>query len=277
MSDNDTTSTARRPNDTGTKPPRPGQMDRNGAARVSTVDDNGASYPAGARPASSGDAVADDETAVAGGTSTPAEQADPDAPGAATDPQGRPGALAPDTAPPPADETRDGDGADELARDDKRPDGMAREDMAREDMAREDMARDDDRPDGMARDDKRPDGMARAGQPLPDAAHASDQATGQMAPGDVPDPGPVSLWPSGSVEALRERWREVQLAFVDDPGAAAAEADGLVNEAVQTLTTAMARQRTELAGWRNDESDDTERLRLAVQRYRQFFDRVLML
>jgi hypothetical protein len=86
----------------------------------------------------------------------------------------------------------------------------------------------------------------------------------------VPD-----LWPADAITALRERWREVQPHFVDDPGAAATEADTLVGEAIETLQTELAMQRTDLAQWRAGDREDTERLPVAVQRYREFLDRVL--
>jgi hypothetical protein len=98
-----------------------------------------------------------------------------------------------------------------------------------------------------------------------------------LAPGDVSMQSVPDLWPADAISALRERWREVQLRFVDDPSAAATEADTLVGEAIETLQTQLAMQRTDLAAWRdrNGGGDDTERLRVAVQRYREFLDRVL--
>jgi len=98
-----------------------------------------------------------------------------------------------------------------------------------------------------------------------------------LAPGDVSMESVPDLWSADAISALRERWREVQLRFVDDPSAAATEADALVGEAIETLQTQLAMQRTDLAAWRTRDGggDDTERLRVAVQRYREFLDRVL--
>ena len=62
----------------------------------------------------------------------------------------------------------------------------------------------------------------------------------EHAPGEV-DLSPVAdLWPAAAADSLRARWRELQLRFVDDPQGAAAEADALVVEAVETLTSALA-------------------------------------
>lgn len=83
------------------------------------------------------------------------------------------------------------------------------------------------------------------------------------------------LWSDGSADALRERWRELQLQFVDDPQVAAARADELVDETIAELTESLQAQRDELAQWRNGSDSDTEGLRMAMQRYRSFLDRVL--
>jgi hypothetical protein len=94
-----------------------------------------------------------------------------------------------------------------------------------------------------------------------------------------PQPGDQAgdLWPEPELGALRERWREVQVRFVDDPRAATAEADMIVVDAVKILTAALDEQRINLADWRCDGGDATERLRVTVQRYRDFLDRVLAL
>jgi hypothetical protein len=87
-------------------------------------------------------------------------------------------------------------------------------------------------------------------------------------------------------EGIRDRWRDVQLRFVDDPRSAADQAAELVDEVTQSLVTALESRRTELGAWRDDPvggstadtdagSGQTEQLRVAVQRYREFIDRVL--
>jgi len=83
------------------------------------------------------------------------------------------------------------------------------------------------------------------------------------------------LWPDGLAEALRERWRERQLQFVDDPQSATARADELLDATIAELTESLQAQRAELAQWRNASDSDTEGLRMAMQRYRGFLDRVL--
>jgi hypothetical protein len=110
-----------------------------------------------------------------------------------------------------------------------------------------------------------------------DAALAQERADGsaEPAPGDVPVPQAARLWPDADGEALRERWRELQSRFVDDPRGAAAEADDLIGEAVERLTAALTEQRQRLGSWRSGGEFDTEHLRVTVTGYRQFLDRVL--
>jgi hypothetical protein len=86
---------------------------------------------------------------------------------------------------------------------------------------------------------------------------------------------PSSLFaddPSG----LRSRWDDVQAAFVDDPRECVQKADGLVAEVVEQLTNGFAEARSRLeAQWARGEEASTEDLRLALKRYREFFQRLL--
>jgi hypothetical protein len=86
---------------------------------------------------------------------------------------------------------------------------------------------------------------------------------------------PATLLDVDSAQRFRDRWRDVQLRFVDDPRAAAGEAQSLVEEAIQALASALAAQKNSLGGWQDAGSADTEELRMAVRRYRDFLDRVL--
>lgn len=99
--------------------------------------------------------------------------------------------------------------------------------------------------------------------------------TTASAPGSVDVTAVGAVWADGAVDGLRERWRELQLRFIDEPRAVAGEADALVGEAVDTITNALQAQRAELANWQNESGDDTERLRAAVRGYRDYLDRLL--
>jgi hypothetical protein len=86
---------------------------------------------------------------------------------------------------------------------------------------------------------------------------------------------PVRLWAEDAVHDLQQRWREVQLRFVDDPRAAADEAQQLVTEVLQRFSDTVAARKGELDGWRDTDGADTERMRTVVRRYRTLLDGVL--
>ena len=75
---------------------------------------------------------------------------------------------------------------------------------------------------------------------------------------------------------LSTRWEAIQVTFVDDPRRAVEEADGLVAHVMQQLADGFARERETLEGqWSRGEDVSTEDLRVALQRYRSFFQRLL--
>ncbi|MFG1642989.1 hypothetical protein ACGFMK_22080 [Amycolatopsis sp. NPDC049252] len=77
------------------------------------------------------------------------------------------------------------------------------------------------------------------------------------------------------VTGFRDRWQSVQVGFVDDPQKAVREADELVAGVISALATTFAEHKSELEGqWRHGEPA-TEDLRLALRRYRSFFDQLL--
>ncbi|SCL18407.1 hypothetical protein GA0070616_1503 [Micromonospora nigra] len=86
---------------------------------------------------------------------------------------------------------------------------------------------------------------------------------------------PATLFDHDTAQGFRDRWRDVQLRFVDDPKAAAGDAQSLVDEAIQALAAALRAQKEKLGGWQDSGSADTEQLRMAVRQYRDFLDRVL--
>lgn len=87
---------------------------------------------------------------------------------------------------------------------------------------------------------------------------------------------PAPLFPSGELDALRTRWKEIQTAFVDEPRKAVEQADGLVAQAMKRLAEVFAEERSKLEGqWDRGDDVSTEDLRVALQRYRTFFDRLL--
>lgn len=83
--------------------------------------------------------------------------------------------------------------------------------------------------------------------------------------------GPAPFFPAADTQPLRDRWRDVQLRFVDDPKGATADASGLVDEAVDKLAAALRDHRGSFAKG----SEDTEVLRLEFRNYRDILDRLL--
>ncbi|MFJ1551141.1 hypothetical protein [Streptomyces sp. NPDC088246] len=75
---------------------------------------------------------------------------------------------------------------------------------------------------------------------------------------------------------FRARWQKIQGEFVDDPKNAVNAADQLVAETMQALATTFSEHKRGLEGqWQRGEEVATEDLRVALQRYRSFFNRLL--
>ena len=85
-----------------------------------------------------------------------------------------------------------------------------------------------------------------------------------------------ALFPGAEIEALRTRWEAIQTGFVDEPKTAVTEADALVAQTVTRLAEVFAEERTNLEKqWGHEGNISTEELRVALRRYRSFFDRLL--
>ncbi len=75
---------------------------------------------------------------------------------------------------------------------------------------------------------------------------------------------------------FRERWQNIQTAFVDEPRQAVEHADELIAEILQHLARRFSDQRSRLESeWEHSDKASTEELRLALRRYRSFCDRLL--
>jgi hypothetical protein len=216
---------------------------------------------------------------------------------------------------PPPDETRGDPRAgyetpvDEQARDEARPDF----ETPTEEQARDERRPDYEVPVGEdARDEASPrydppawHDAETADRPVPDGPSDLDAAesapvsaqggvvtpVGTAAPPqavDTPTPpvavggaavespdDAVTVWHEDAVHDFQQRWREVQLRFVDDPRAAADEAQQLVAEALDRFSEAVTARKGELDGWQGADGADTERMRTVVRRYRKLLDRLL--
>lgn len=77
-------------------------------------------------------------------------------------------------------------------------------------------------------------------------------------------------------ESFTTRWREVQVDFVDRPRESVAQADALVADLMRRLAASFADERSRLEQqWDGGDDVSTEDLRVALTRYRSFFDRLL--
>jgi hypothetical protein len=78
------------------------------------------------------------------------------------------------------------------------------------------------------------------------------------------------------VNQLRPTWNAIQTKFIDEPRKSVEEADVLVASTIQRLAESFANERGKLESqWAKGADVSTEDLRLALRRYRSFFDRLL--
>jgi len=95
---------------------------------------------------------------------------------------------------------------------------------------------------------------------------------------DRRDEALAALFLAPVAEDFRRRWDAVQIGFVDDPRQAVRSADELVAQVMSSLAETFAEQRAGIeAGVDPGDQANTENLRVALQRYRSFFQRLLSL
>jgi hypothetical protein len=109
-----------------------------------------------------------------------------------------------------------------------------------------------------------PPGMSQA--PSPAAGERDSNADRERSP----------LLPQADATEFQSRWEALQSSFVDEPRRAVQEGDTLVAELMQRLANSFAEERQTLeTQWDRGDDVSTEDLRVALQRYRSFFDRLL--
>ncbi len=90
------------------------------------------------------------------------------------------------------------------------------------------------------------------------------------------DEGVGPLLPPDFVQDLRSRWDRVQTGFVDEPRTAVQQADELVANAMKRIAESFAEARNGLERqWDRGDQVSTEDLRIALRKYRAFFQRLL--
>jgi hypothetical protein len=80
------------------------------------------------------------------------------------------------------------------------------------------------------------------------------------------------------IDDLRARWASIQTGFVDEPRRAVERADQLVAETMKRMAERFSSERQKLEShWEKGRDVSTEDLRVVLQGYRGFFDRLLSL
>lgn len=125
-------------------------------------------------------------------------------------------------------------------------------------------------------------GMADlADQPRTDERQAGtreQRMTGGSDRGDGQDGGDgATLIEPERARGYQDRWQSVKGDFVDEPRRAVRDANALVGEVLDDIESLFRRQRERLERDLDDQDASTEDLRLALNRYRSFFDRLLTL
>jgi hypothetical protein len=120
---------------------------------------------------------------------------------------------------------------------------------------------------------------ASANAPLPLAHEADRPIFAVTTDGVIKTTSEKTLAPLFTQHAttdFRSRWDVIQRGFVDDPEEAVQAGDDLVAQVIKSLSDSFSEQRAELEGETNQtEKSSTENRRLAFQRYRSFFERLL--
>jgi hypothetical protein len=98
------------------------------------------------------------------------------------------------------------------------------------------------------------------------------QTEAPQTPADVS----AHLLPDNVVQDLRSKWDRIQTGFVDEPKTAVKEADQLVSYAIKQLEESLSGAcETLVRQWDRGDNVNTEDLRIALRKYRAFFDRLL--
>lgn len=140
----------------------------------------------------------------------------------------------------------------------------------------------------VARRDAHPDAGLDSGTAVPvqrgpraggDAgAHVPSHAGhARMAHAPGSDDPPAPLFSADVAQGFRSRWDATQIGFVDDPQQAVQQADELVAQVMKSLAQSFAEERARVEARMHGDSVSTEDLRVALQRYRSFFQRLLSL
>lgn len=141
--------------------------------------------------------------------------------------------------------------------------------------------RHDDRGDGEhtaarvdGRHDDRGDGEHTAERRI-DRDPSSERVGPTNGPGGTAD-GDGGLLDSSDRNNYQRRWDDIQVRFIDEPRQSVREADDLVSDVTGQIATRFSNARKDMEQrWEDGNDPTTEELRRAVQRYRDFFQRLV--
>lgn len=137
--------------------------------------------------------------------------------------------------------------------------------------------------------------------PLAATSHPVDTERDSLdaSPGDIPrdpsservrseteastGPGASTQWnahpgllPDDDLDGYQQRWDDIQVRFIDEPRQSVREADELVDEVTRRIAERFTSSRKDFEErWETDNEPTTEELRQALQRYRDFFKRLV--
>ncbi|MHA6781537.1 hypothetical protein ACVGOW_11155 [Pseudonocardia saturnea] len=156
--------------------------------------------------------------------------------------------------------------------------GRTATDPADTDRVHGDRAHDDQGHGDRTHDDRAHDDRDRTGDNGRLGSAAQGTAAHQAGSGMGEDAGGRErLVPAARAQEYGARWDAVKGAFVDEPRQAVRQADVLVGELLDELERLFREQRNGLEQGLDTDATSTEDLRLALRRYRSFFDRLLSL
>jgi hypothetical protein len=113
-------------------------------------------------------------------------------------------------------------------------------------------------------------------RPQAEGRAAADVSQRDPAAAEAADGRTEPLLPQAESQRFTTEWREIQGDFVDRPRDAVEQADRLVADLMQRLASQFADTRSKLEQqWDGQDNVSTEELRVALTRYRTFFERLL--
>jgi hypothetical protein len=126
-------------------------------------------------------------------------------------------------------------------------------------------------------DDTRTDVAGTRTDPVDDTIAPAPHETASTGPGASTQwnayPG---LLPDDDLGGYRQRWDQIQGRFIDEPRQSVREADELIGEVTRRIVERFSSSRKDFEErWETDSEPTTEELRQALQRYRDYFKRLV--